>query len=61
MTLSPRQRQVILLVCSGLANKQIADRLNISENTVSNHMKDIFQKLKCCCRAQAVAKWLRRR
>lgn len=58
MTLPPRQLQIMHLVCSGLANKQIADRLGISENTVKNHMKVILKKYKCQCRARAVFRFL---
>jgi DNA-binding CsgD family transcriptional regulator len=46
------------LVCSGKPNKQIADCLGIEENTVKNHMKKIFRRLKCSCRAHAVAKFI---
>jgi RNA polymerase sigma factor (sigma-70 family) len=44
-TLTPRERQVISLVCAGLKNKQIAERLFISESTVRHHLSAIFSKL----------------
>jgi RNA polymerase sigma factor (sigma-70 family) len=44
-TLTPRERQVISLVCAGLKNKQIAQRLFISESTVRHHLSAIFGKL----------------
>ena len=40
-----RERDIILLCRDGLQSKEIADRLNISFNTVNNHKKNIFQKL----------------
>jgi DNA-binding NarL/FixJ family response regulator len=44
-TLTPREREVVLLVCEGLRNKQIADRLFISNTTVRHHLTSIFSKL----------------
>ena len=40
-----REREIILLCRDGLQCKEIADRLNISINTVNTHKKKIFQKL----------------
>ena len=44
-TLTEREREVITLVGGGHRNKQIADRLFISEGTVRNHLTSIFGKL----------------
>ena len=44
-TLTPRERDVVNLVGEGLANKAIADRLTISDNTVRHHLTSIFSKL----------------
>jgi two-component system, NarL family, nitrate/nitrite response regulator NarL len=44
-TLTPRERQVIALVGEGLRNKQIAQRLSLSETTVRRHLAAIFRKL----------------
>ena len=44
-TLTLREREVIPLVGEGLKNKQIADRLSISEATVNHHLTSIFNKL----------------
>jgi DNA-binding NarL/FixJ family response regulator len=44
-TISPREKEVIGLICEGLRNKEISDRLNISEATVSHHLTSIFRKL----------------
>lgn len=43
--LSQREMDVLRLVASGLINKEIADRLNISINTVLSHRKNITTKL----------------
>lgn len=44
-TLTGREREVIALVGQGLRNKQVADRLFISEGTVRNHLTTVFGKL----------------
>jgi DNA-binding NarL/FixJ family response regulator len=43
--LTPREREVIDLVCCGLRNKEVSDSLHISESTVSHHLSAIFRKL----------------
>jgi DNA-binding NarL/FixJ family response regulator len=43
--LSPREYQIAQLVASGRSNRQIAERLAISEQTVKNHIQSIFRKL----------------
>jgi len=43
--LTPRERQIALLVGKGGANKEIASRINISERTVKAHLTSIFLKL----------------
>lgn len=42
--LSERERDVLILVAKGMANKEIADRLNISIHTVMSHRKNITHK-----------------
>lgn len=53
--LSDRELEVLGLVSRGMANKAIADRLSISENTVKYHMKNILQKLDVQNRTEAVS------
>lgn len=54
--LSEREQEILHWVRSGKTNLEIGMILNISANTVKNHLKRIFQKLDVSCRAQAVAK-----
>jgi len=44
--LTPREREVMDLVVEGLANKQIAARLGLSENTILIHRKHVMKKLR---------------
>lgn len=53
--LSEREREVLTLVAEGATNREIAERLVISENTVSFHVKHILAKLHLKNRAQAAA------
>ena len=46
VSLSPRERQVMALVVSGLLNKQVAGELGISEITVKAHRGKVMQKMK---------------
>jgi DNA-binding NarL/FixJ family response regulator len=43
--LSDREKQVVNLICRGLKNKDIADKLFITETTVRHHLTSIFEKL----------------
>jgi DNA-binding NarL/FixJ family response regulator len=51
--LSRREAEVLALVATGLANKQIARRLGISERTVKAHLTAVFQQLGVTDRTQA--------
>ncbi len=53
--LSPREGEVLHLVAQGATNKEIADSLFISENTVKTHLKSIMEKLHLANRSQAAA------
>ncbi|MES1211183.1 MAG: response regulator transcription factor, partial [Acidobacteriota bacterium] len=52
--LSAREKEVLGLVAAGLANKEIATRLSISERTVKFHVSSILAKLGAANRTQAV-------
>jgi len=53
--LSPREDEVLRLVAQGATNREIADSLFISENTVKTHLKNIMEKLHLANRSQATA------
>jgi DNA-binding NarL/FixJ family response regulator len=57
--LTPREREVLSLVAAGLANKQIARRLGISDRTVKAHLTSVFARLGVEDRTQA-ALWAQR-
>ena len=52
--LTNREIEILKLLANGMANKQIAYRLKISEKTVRNHISHIYEKLQIYDRAQAV-------
>ena len=58
--LTPRELEVLQLVRDGYKNKQIANRLSISENTVNFHLKNIVEKLGANDRTHAVTIAVRR-
>jgi RNA polymerase sigma factor (sigma-70 family) len=55
-TLTDREREVLDLLAQGLTNKEIAERLVITTNTVKRHLKAIFEKLNVHTRSAATAK-----
>lgn len=57
--LSPREAQVLRLVVEGLLNKQIAQRLGITERTVKAHLTSAYQRIGVADRTQA-ALWAQR-
>jgi DNA-binding NarL/FixJ family response regulator len=57
--LSDREPEVVGLVADGLANKQIARHLGISERTVKAHLTSVFQRIGVTDRTQA-ALWAER-
>jgi len=59
-TLSLREEEVLSLVAQGSTNKEVAEQLFISENTVKYHMKNILEKLHLQNRTQVIA-WAARR
>jgi DNA-binding NarL/FixJ family response regulator len=59
--LTPRERDVLNLLCEGLANASIARRLDLTEKTVKNHLHHVFAKLQVSSRAEAIVRWTGRR
>jgi len=54
-SLSPREMDVLRLLCRGRTNKEIGSAMFVSEETVKSHMKSLFVKLGVHDRAEAVA------
>jgi two-component system NarL family response regulator len=59
--LTERELQVLKLVARGMANRDIAGELFISENTVKNHVRNILEKLQLHSRMEAVVYAVRER
>jgi DNA-binding NarL/FixJ family response regulator len=57
--LTPRERVVLEMLAAGLANKELARQLAVSEHTVKYHLSSIFGKLGAATRTEAVMKALR--
>ena len=53
LPLSPREREILALLGTGASNKEIADRINLAEGTVKNHVTNILSKLDVRDRTQA--------
>jgi DNA-binding NarL/FixJ family response regulator len=58
--LTAREIEVVTVLARGLANKEIADALGISEHTAKDHLKNILAKLRVADRTQAVTAALQR-
>jgi DNA-binding NarL/FixJ family response regulator len=54
--LTPREREILALMATGVGNAVIARRLGLSEKTVRNNVSNVFTKLQVTHRAAAVAK-----
>lgn len=52
--ITPRELEILEALASGLSNREIAGRLNVSENTVKTHTSRVFDKLAARRRTQAV-------
>ncbi|MDQ6774408.1 MAG: response regulator transcription factor [Candidatus Dormibacteraeota bacterium] len=52
--LTARELEILKMIASGMGNKQVAYRLQISEKTVRNHISHIYEKLEIYDRSQAV-------
>ena len=53
--LTPRQREVLTLIASGLSTGEVAHELTLSPETVRNHLRNAFRELRAHSRVEAVA------
>jgi DNA-binding CsgD family transcriptional regulator len=51
---TPREREILELIANGMSNREIAEKLFVSENTVKTHSSRLFDKLGAKRRTQAV-------
>jgi DNA-binding NarL/FixJ family response regulator len=58
LRLSLREEQILLLLSKGCSNKMIADRLEISVDTVCYHLKHVFEKMHVSSRTEAVMRYM---
>jgi DNA-binding NarL/FixJ family response regulator len=58
MHLSVREEQILLLLSQGYSNKLIADKLELSVDTVCSHLKHVFHKLHVSSRTEAVVRYI---
>jgi len=56
--LSVREEQILLLLSQGYPNKLIADKLDLSIDTVCSHLKHVFEKLHVNSRTEAVVRYM---
>ena len=54
LSITPRELEILELIAAGLSNKEIAQRVHVSENTVKTHSSRVFDKLGARRRTQAV-------
>jgi DNA-binding NarL/FixJ family response regulator len=54
--ISPREYEVLTLLAKGGSNREIAESLFVSENTITSHLKRLYEKLEVSRRTQAIQK-----
>jgi DNA-binding NarL/FixJ family response regulator len=58
LRLSVREEQILVLLSKGYANKMIAEKLEISVDTVCHHLKHVFEKMHVSSRTEAVVRYM---
>ncbi|MBK8506699.1 MAG: response regulator transcription factor [Saprospiraceae bacterium] len=59
--LTDREQHVMDLIIEGKSNIEVADKLQVSVNTIKTHLRHVFRKLKVENRTQASVRYLRLR
>ena len=54
LTITPREHEILGLIAAGMSNREIGEKLFVSENTVKTHSSRLFEKLNVNRRTQAV-------
>jgi DNA-binding CsgD family transcriptional regulator len=54
LCVTPRELEILALIANGMSNREIAEKLFVSENTVKTHSSRLFEKLSAKRRTQAV-------
>lgn len=54
--LTPRETEVLQCIAEGMSNKEIAETLFVSENTIKKHLNNLYSKLEVNRRVQAIGK-----
>jgi DNA-binding NarL/FixJ family response regulator len=57
--LTPREEEILAWLTQGYSNKEIADRLSVSFDTVRTHLRHVYEKLHVRSRTEAATKYLR--
>lgn len=57
--LTPRELQILKLMCEGLSNPEILDRCRIGATTLKSHQKSLYQKFGVSNRSQVIVRALR--
>jgi len=57
-SLTPREKEILDCLVKGLRNKEIADALGVSAETIRAHLRNIYDKLHVTSRTEAVVKYL---
>jgi DNA-binding NarL/FixJ family response regulator len=59
--LSAREEEVLVLLSKGYSNKEIAESLTLSVDTIRSHLKHIYEKMHVRSRTEAVAQYMHSR
>jgi DNA-binding NarL/FixJ family response regulator len=58
ISLTAREEEILVLLTKGYSNKEIADQISLSIETVRSHLKHIYEKMHVRSRAEAVARYM---